>query len=58
MMVGIMILGMFISTLKSSFVETWVENKERRIKNQSTILENEKNKTTKNPISSVKDETK
>ena len=32
MIIGIMVLGLFISTLGRSFVETWIDKKERKNK--------------------------
>lgn len=59
MIIGIMILGLFISTLGSSFVETWIDKKEKKkAKNSSVAIEDEGTNTIKNPLSSVKDETK
>jgi voltage-gated potassium channel len=60
MIIGIMILGLFISTLGSSFVETWIDKKERKKEkqNSSLTIDDEKGNTTKSPSSSLEDETK
>lgn len=59
MIIGIMILGLFISTLGSSFVETWIDKKERKNKrSQGATVEKEAPNTTDYPLSSIKDETK
>lgn len=58
MIIGIMILGLFISTLGSSFVESWIDKKER--KNIKTKISTGKDKpiTEGNSLPSVEEETK
>lgn len=59
MIIGIMILGLFISTLGSSFVETWIDKKDRKNKkSKKTETENDLATTSYNSLRSVKDETK
>lgn len=59
MIIGIMILGLFISTLGSSFVETWIDKKDRKNKGfEKTVTQNELAITYHNSMPSVKDETK
>jgi voltage-gated potassium channel len=58
MIIGIMVLGLFISTLGSSFVETWIDKKERKNKRlEGTTDESEAVNSSSHSSSSIKDET-
>ena len=58
MIIGIMVLGLFISTLGSSFVETWIDKKERINKRlEGTTEESEAVNSSSHSSSSIKDET-
>jgi voltage-gated potassium channel len=58
MIIGIMILGLFISTLGSSFVESWIEKKERKNTKARTSTGKEKSITEGNTLPSVEEDTK
>ena len=58
MIIGIIVLGLFISTLGSSFVETWIDKKERINKRlEGTTEESEAVNSSSHSSSSIKDET-
>lgn len=58
MILGIMILGLFISTLGSSFVESWIDKKDRKNTKTPSSTEKEKPNTKDNSLPSVEEETK
>lgn len=59
MIIGIMILGLFISTLGSSFVESWIDKKDKRNKDKAkNSSEHNNSNVENNAMPSVKDEAK
>lgn len=58
MIIGIMILGLFISTLGSSFVESWIDKKESKNTKTRSSTEKEKPNAKGNSFPSVEEDTK